>query len=195
MLCLTGRPLRLCKNRIQECHQFGRSQDSPHADAARSPRLDHCSPGQVPAAMPGGRLPHRRPARQAGSLSPRSCALGQPDGIRAQDTPKLAGAGQVGAIARPEGEVLGVAGEAAAGPRGARGSAWGAGEAIVWIRPRVRLLGISPRLRYAPRQLREVVTAALTDGSKWHGIPGEAQSDLVGLADPIPAADRVHGQH
>jgi hypothetical protein len=45
------------------------------------------------------------------------------------------------------------------------------------------------------RQLREVMTAALTDGSKRNGIPGEAQSDLIGLADLVPTADRVDGQH
>jgi hypothetical protein len=50
------------KNRIQECHQFGRSQDSSHSNPARTPGLDDRSPGELPAAvsaagMPPGVLP------------------------------------------------------------------------------------------------------------------------------------------
>jgi hypothetical protein len=196
MLCPAGRSLRLTKNRIQECHQFGRSQDSPHSDTAGAPGLDHCSPGQVPTAVSGGRLPGRGPARRVRVLSPRSCALSQPDGIRAQGAPKLAGTGQVPPIAGAEGEVLGFAGEARASAQDrALGSARGGGEAIVRIGPRVRLLGVGSSLRDALRQLREMMAAALADGGERHRVPGEAQSDFAGLAEPVPTADRANGQH
>jgi hypothetical protein len=146
--------------------------------------------------MAAGRLPDRGPARQARGLPACSRALSQPDGIGAQDAPKLAGAGQVAAVARPEGEVLGIARETAADAGGsARRSSQRAGEPIIWIGPRVSLLGVSPRLRHALRELREVMTAALADSGERHRVPGQAQSDLVGLADPVPTADRVDGQH
>ena len=50
---------RLLQNRIQECHQFGRSQDSTHADASPSPRLDDGPTAQPPAAVTAGGRPDR----------------------------------------------------------------------------------------------------------------------------------------
>jgi hypothetical protein len=49
--------IRSAKNRIQECHQFSRSQDSAHSDTTSTPRLDNRTPRQLPLAMTTGGVP------------------------------------------------------------------------------------------------------------------------------------------
>ncbi len=56
-------PVRPCKNRIQESHQFGRGQHSSYADPVPAPCFHHGPPGQPPApaggaaSVPAGRGP------------------------------------------------------------------------------------------------------------------------------------------
>jgi hypothetical protein len=45
------RAIRSVKNRIQECHQFGRSQHSSHSDTTSTPCLDDRPPAQLPSAL------------------------------------------------------------------------------------------------------------------------------------------------
>ena len=167
---------RLLQNRIQECHQFGRSQDSPNPDAARAPCLDHRPPAQPPPAVTAGWRPGRpRALRWQGVLAtgtpparhrlvclqPRvglqvlagSRALAEPDRARPQHAPQLAGAGQVTPVPRAQREVLMVVmPEASTGPAVPPGRAVaraGSGESVVGVRPGRRLLGIQPGRRHA----------------------------------------------
>ena len=127
-------PVRLCKNRIQESHQFGRGQDSSYADPVRAPCFDHGPPGQPPAAaggaasVPAGRRPAglgtrgrgpRRAARQARLAGRRPSAGPGP-------LARHPGAAQARALADPVGAgpqraaQFPAAGQVTAGPRAQR---------------------------------------------------------------------------
>jgi hypothetical protein len=43
-------------------------------------------------------------------------------------------------------------------------------------------------------ELRQPVAAALADGRERLGVPGQLQSDLIGLTGAVPAGNRRHGQ-
>ncbi len=64
--------IRPAKNRIQECHQFSRSQDSTHSDTTSTPRLDDRTSGQLPPAVTTGGVPPRPLTGLARHLRPSS---------------------------------------------------------------------------------------------------------------------------
>jgi hypothetical protein len=64
--------IRSAKNRIQECHQFSRSQDSTHSDTTSTPRLDDRAPGQLPPAVTTSGVPPSPLAGLARHLRPGS---------------------------------------------------------------------------------------------------------------------------
>lgn len=137
--------VRSVKNRIQECHQFCRSQDSSHSDTTSTPRLDDSTPGELPltrtaegmppspvAVLAAGLLmrsdrlrwdvllPRRgRPARLAAlarlGAAAYALALANPDRARPQDASQLAGLRQVDPLMRAQREVLVIAGDKSGG--------------------------------------------------------------------------------
>jgi hypothetical protein len=138
--------------------------------------------------VPGRWLPRHRPL-----MVSNAGALTQPDRARPEHAAQLARAGRVAAIARPEREVLVVAGQvvrrpAAAvvrhsgrtelGPGGAAGArtagrgervrepeAWRR-EPVVWVWPRHSLGRVEPGRADSLGEPRKLVAATLTDGGE-----------------------------
>lgn len=194
--CRQDGPARLCKNVIQECDQFGRSQDGSYPYSGRTPGLDHRAPGQppVPAGQPvlapgrpdprPGALPRQQASQPA---RPRAAALPDPVGGRPQRAAQFPAAGQVAAIPRPQAEVLRLTGPVVAAPGRGR-------EPVIGVGPELSLLRVVPRGPDALGELGQPVAAALPYGAKRLGVPGQLQGDLIRLAGPVPARDRGHRQ-
>jgi hypothetical protein len=194
--CRQNGPVRLCKNVIQECDQFGRSQDGSYSYSGRAPGLDHRTPAQppVPAGQPvlAARRPDPRPGalprQQAGQPArPGAAALTDPVGAGAQRAAQFPGAAQVAAVPRPQGEVLRLTRPVVTAPR--RG-----GEPVIGVGPELSLLRVMPGGPDALGELGQPVATALPHGGKRLGVPGQLQGDLIGLARPVPARDRSHRQ-
>jgi hypothetical protein len=138
-----------------------------------------------------------RPVQALATLGSGTGAVPEPDRARAQHAPQLAAARQVRAIARPEREVLGLAGQVAGRMRAGwvqRGPGGRGREAVVWIWPRRRLPRVSARTVEPVRQQGKLVAAALPDRRERNRVPGQGQGDLIRLACPVTACDRCHGQ-
>lgn len=140
---------------------------------------------------------------------PHPRALAEPDGTRPQHAPQLARSWRIHAVARPQREVLVIAGHVTGRGPASRVSGrtparvfitarvddprgW---EAVVRIRPRGRLRRVEPRRAHALGQPGQLVAAALPHGRERHRIPAQVQSDLIRPADTVAAGHRLHGQH
>ena len=214
--CSRDTPVRPCKNRIQESHQFVRGQHSPYADPASAPCFHDRPPGQPPATpagpvtgpagpgpprlriarttatRPHPLLPGRRPAARPGPLArhPRAAqpgALADPVGAGSQRAPQFTAAGQVTAAPCAEREELVVAGLIVARP--GQG-----GKAVIGVGPHRGLLGVVSRGPDLVGQTGQTVAAALPHRGERGRVPAELQRDLVYLARPVTAGHRGHGQ-
>lgn len=122
-------------------------------------------------------------------------ALAGPDGAGPQHAPQFAGAGQVGPIPGPQGEVLSLTRQEPfqtavdLAPAGRRNRAR-IGEPVVRVWPDGGLHRIGARGRNPLRERQQLVTAPLADGREGHRVPGEIESDLVRLPGAVAATDR-----
>jgi hypothetical protein len=142
-----------------------------------------------------------RPMLGRQAMPPGSRTVSHPHGTGPEHTPQLTAAGQVSTVTGTQREVLSLAGQmtavavAESRPRPGHRVRRRAGEPVIRVRPVLSLLRVGSGGIHPVRQLRELVTAALTDSGKRHRIPGQVQRDLIRLPGSVMAADRRDGQH